>query len=186
MWQQPVHLSQPPFPLYLSLAPFLSGPVPCVISVQRNWIRLLLPAALQHCHFRCCQTHTHTCTCTHTNAALHATLSKSFGSGFCVINWRFKFARNSAQFDSSVIPIWLLFLLKNSLCFCCTSATHTHTQTLLQAYTHRWRAKTHIHFRNFIALHLIFNALTMCKHVRVYEYALCVCVCALCVVWLCF
>lgn len=77
----------------LSLSPFLSGPVPCVISVQRNWIRLLLPAALQHCHFRCCQTHTHTCI--HTNALVHATLSKSFGSGFCVINWRFKFAQIS-------------------------------------------------------------------------------------------
>lgn len=63
--------------------------------------------------------------------------------------------------------------------------THTHTQTFLQAYTHRWRAKNHIHFRNFIALHLIFNALTMCKHVRVYEYvyeyALHVCVCVHCV-----
>lgn len=54
---------------------------------------------------------------------------------------------------------------------------YTHTDI----YTHRWRAKNHIHFRNFIALHLIFNALTMCKHVRVYEYALHVCVCVYCV-----
>lgn len=35
----------------------------------------------------------HTHTCMHTNALVHATLSKSFGSGFCVINWRFKFAQ---------------------------------------------------------------------------------------------
>lgn len=58
---------------------------------------------------------------------------------------------------------------------------YTHSHTGLHTHTHRWRAKNHIHFRNFIALHLIFNALTMCEYIlRVSMCALCVRVCPVC------
>lgn len=170
MWQEPVHL--PPVTLSLPLSLFhLSYLALCRVSFPCN------VTEFGYCFLQRCSTvisvaakHTHT----HAYTPMH----------WCMQRCRSHLAADFASLiDASNLPkfrtirffsysnlIYFVFSKKIVYAFValplhtharrhCYRLTHSHPQT----HTHTWRAKNHIHFRNFIALHIIFNALTMCK-----------------------